>query len=90
MSGEGADRIYNLAKGLGEARVKDADAVEQLVRLAGGDRDAIEKALGLARAEVKAHEATPDAATDDSGPPQAPALLAQRLLEEALARVLET
>ena len=89
MGGEEAHRIYMLAKGVGEARVKHADVVRQLVALADGRREAIDEALQLARAEVKARETTPDAATGDTGPPQAPALLATRLLEEALALVLE-
>ena len=86
---EDPQRIYTLAKGLGEARVKQTEAVAELVRLAGGAREPIEEALQLARAEVKAEETTPDTATGDTGPPQAPALLTVRLLEEALALVLE-
>ncbi len=87
MAAADATQIYNLARGLGEARVKNSQAVQELVALAGGRREPLEEALQQARAAVKAQEATPDPATDKSGPPQAPALLASRLLEEALALV---
>ena len=82
-------RIFTVAKGLGEARVKQTEAVAELVRVAGGRRGVIEEALQLARAEAKAEETTPDTGTGDTGPPQAPALLTVRLLEEALALVLD-
>ena len=87
MGEEDARALYRAAKGLGEARVKHSEAVERLVELAEGREELVEEALQLCRAEVRDEEATPDAATGDTGPPQAPALLAARLLEDALALV---
>ena len=84
MAAEESDRIYNYAMGLAEARVKNADAVEELIGLSEGRAEILRSALDRARAELESAVERPSAGTEDTGPPEAPALLATRLLEEAL------
>jgi hypothetical protein len=81
---DSGDRIYNYAMGLAEARVKHVDAVEELVALAGNRPEPLREALERTKEEVAATAERPSEGTDDTGPPEAPALLASRLLAEAL------
>jgi hypothetical protein len=79
-----ADRIFSYAMGLGEARTKDAETIEELVALAGNDRRPLREALKRTKALAAASVADLDEERDDAAPPEAAALVASRLLAEAL------
>ena len=85
---EGATQlVYRHARGLGEGMAKEATAVNEILVVADRDRTVIEGALELARksASEETQDATEDSQADTDAPgPQAPALLAVSLLEQAL------
>ncbi len=81
---EGTDRVYNYAMGLAEARIKDAEAIQELVRRAGGRPESLRAALERTRSAVDEAVGSPSVAVEETEPPEAPALLASRLLAEAL------
>lgn len=64
---------------------QEAEAVRELIAICGQDRDLLTQALERVKDEIERVRSSPSPATDDSGPPEAPALLAQRLLQEAIA-----
>jgi hypothetical protein len=79
-----ADRIFSYAMGLGEARTKDAETVEELVALAGNDSRPLREALERTKALAAELAAGPGEERDDEAPPEAAALVASRILAEAL------
>jgi hypothetical protein len=84
VADEGIEQLYNYAMGLAEARSKDSDAVQELVERAGGRPELLRAALEKVRSTLDDAVEQPSEGTDDAGPPEAPALLASRLLAEAL------
>jgi hypothetical protein len=82
-----SELVYRHARGLGEGLIKTATAVNELLTVADRERSVIEGALQLARekAEAEAQDGGRDAPTDSDAPSaEAPALLAVRLLDQAL------
>jgi hypothetical protein len=87
MSEGATELVYRHARGLGEGMTKASTAINELLMVADRDRAVIEGALKLARenAGEETQDATEDSQADSDAPgPQAPALLAVRLLEQAL------
>lgn len=88
MSDDSAHRVYAHAMGLAEAMTKSSSAVEELITVAGGDRRVLEGALRRAESEAREESAGPgdpvSAPESDAPISEAPALLARRLLTEAL------
>ena len=91
---EGAtELVYRHARGLGEGMTKASTAINEILMIADRDRGAIESALELARADVdsETEDATESSPSDSDAPgPQAPALLAVSLLEQALEELDRT
>lgn len=85
---EGASElVYRHARGLGEGMTKSSAGVNELLTIADRNRDVLTAALDKARraAESEAAGASEDSQEDSDAPgPQAPALLAVSLLEQAL------
>jgi hypothetical protein len=77
--------------GLAEAMTKSASAVEELIMVAEGDQKVLEDALRRAESEAgrETREQTEPVSASESDAPisDAPALLARRLLSEALEEV---
>ncbi|HYY44944.1 MAG TPA: hypothetical protein VE975_07115 [Actinomycetota bacterium] len=86
MNDDLAYRLYLHAKGLGEAMAKHNRAVAELLSLAEGNRNVLEAARGYARSDAAQAQAQP-ASDDVEDTPEAPALLALRLLEEAIEQL---
>lgn len=88
MSEGPIDLVYRHARGLGEGMTKASTAVHELLMVADRDEPTLRAALQKARTEASEEtaEATGEDSPDDSDAPgpQAPALLAVRLLEQAL------
>jgi hypothetical protein len=89
MDDERVDRIYNYAMGLAEARVKQSEALEELVTLAGGRPEPLRAALERMTKTVDERAGEPSPGTEDTGPPEGTALLASRLLAEAVESLSE-
>lgn len=87
MRDETVRRVRTVAVGLGEAMTKDAEAVRQLVTVSGGDVRVLERALEHVEAQAGGDDREPTTGTSAEGAPEAPALLAVRLLREAIAEV---
>lgn len=91
MSDDLTYRVYAHAMGLGEAMTKSASGVEELVSIAGGDREVLEGALRRAESEAIEEADRPEEPTSapesDAPISDAPALLARRLLADALEQV---
>ena len=85
MSNNRVDRVLNHALGLAGALTQEAEAVRELIAVSEQDRALLAEALERVKDEIERVRSRPSPATDDSGPPEAPALLAQRLLQEAIA-----
>lgn len=85
MSNGRVNQVLNHAKGLAGALTQEAEAVRELIAISEQDRVLLSKALKRLEDEIEHVRSQPSPATDDSGPPEAPALLAQRLLREAIA-----
>ena len=93
MSQGGAELVFRHARGLGEGMIKTATAVNELLVVADRDREVIAAALERARSEAgaEADDATESSQPNSDAPgPQAPALLAARLLEQALEQLDQT
>ena len=88
MSDDSSSRVYRHAMGLAEAMTKDSSAVDELVAVAGSDREVLEGALRHAESEAQKETQEPSspisAAASDAPISDAPALLARRLLRQAL------
>ncbi len=88
MSEGASELVYRHARGLGEGMTKASTAINELLIVADRDCSVLEAALAKARKEANVeaadatHEDSPDAS--DAPGPQAPALLAVRLLEQAI------
>ncbi len=87
MGDDLVQRVYAHARGLGEALSSHAGAIDELLEVAQRDRDALVRSLELAEQEVGRTEEERSAAVGDEGPPVAPALLASRLLRDAIAEL---
>ena len=87
MHDETVRRVQTIAVGLGEAMAKDAGAVHQLVTVADGDVGVLERALEQVEAEAGDEDREPTTGTSPDAVPEAPALLAVRLLRAAIAEV---
>lgn len=85
MQDETVTRVQNIAVGLGEAMAKDARAVRELVTVSGGDVGVLERALERVEAQAGDDDREPTTGTSSKGAPEAPRLLAVRLLREAIA-----
>jgi hypothetical protein len=86
---EGAiELVYRHARGLGEGMIKASTAVNELLIVADRDDEVLRAALEKARRDAgeETADATGEDSPDDSDAPgpQAPALLAVRLIEQAL------
>lgn len=81
--------VYAHAMGLAGAMAKGEDAVRELVERAGKDRAVLASARRRTEIEAARAEGREDDAVGDEGPPGAPALLAARLLDEAIQLVEE-
>ncbi len=75
--------------GLASAMSKGEDAVRELVELAGRDLEILESVRQRTEREAAIVEERRSSAVGDQGPPEAPALLATRLLDEAIRLVDE-
>jgi hypothetical protein len=91
MSEGASELVYRHARGLGEGMTKTSTGVNELLMVADRDRAVLEAALERARRDAReevvdaSEEDSPDAS--DAPGPQAPALLAAKLLEQALAEL---
>lgn len=88
MNEDAVRRVYAHAMGCAEAMSKDSSAVAELIAVAEQRRDVLQKALERAETEAGREERRRTEGGDDASTeapwPEAPALLATRLLRQAL------
>jgi hypothetical protein len=91
MSDDPGHRVYIHAMGLAEAMTKATSGVDELVTVAGGDEEVLEAALQRAESEAQSEAGEVNEPVSDGGSDapasDAPALLARRLLRQALEHV---
>jgi hypothetical protein len=85
MSDERVNQVVRHALGLAGALSQEVEAVDELMEVAERDGVLLTQALKRVDEQIERVSAEPSRATDDTGPPEAPALLARRLLQEAIA-----
>ncbi len=80
------DRVYTTAKGYGEALATHHSSVQQVLAVAGHDRRVLEAARERAHAEGEGAARQPTTGVSDVVD-EASALVASRLLDEAIAEL---
>ncbi len=84
MNDPRVDSVYNLAMGFGSALIQHSEAVDELVSAAKRDRGVLEEAHRRIHREAAEAAAEETAAVAGEEVPEAPALLATRLLADAI------
>lgn len=84
MSDPRAERVYTLAMSFGTALTQHSGAIDELIAAAEEDVDVLEQVRRRIDKEIENAAREPTTGVNDMGPPEAPALVASRLLRDAV------